>query len=59
MTRVPETVADRVRAEAEARDMSYSEYIAAILGDAHGFTIDIPARRTDIPEQGHLEGIGA
>lgn len=58
LTRLPDHVADRVIAEADARGMSHSAYAAAILAQAHGFTTDIPPRQAEVAEQDQLvEGL--
>lgn len=58
LTRLPDHVADRVVAEAEARGMSHSAYAAAILANAHGFTADLPPRQSEVAEQDQLvEGL--
>ena len=55
VTRVDIKVADLVRAEAEARDMSYSGYVAAILAQAHGIPTELPARLQPVAEQPPLD----
>lgn len=59
LTRLPQPVADRVLAEADARDMSYSEYVAIVVATAHGFDGQLPPRRIDVPEQALLDGLTA
>lgn len=54
LTRLPDSVADRVTAEADARGMSHSAYAAAILAQAHGIPTDLPPRTTQIPAQDEL-----
>lgn len=55
LTRIPQDVADVVEAEAAARDLSLSEYLALITAQAHGFEVVIPPRITPVSEQGTLE----
>lgn len=43
-TRVPRVAADRVMVEAEAREMPYSRYVAAVVARAHGFDLPLPER---------------
>lgn len=43
-TRVPRAAADRVMDEAEAREMPYNRYLAAIVGRAHGFDLPLSER---------------
>lgn len=59
LTRLPQQLADVVTAEADARDMSYSEYVAIVVAKAHGFQAALPPRLEAIPEQQRLDGIGA
>lgn len=44
MTRLPKEFADAVEQEAEARDLSYSEYIAIVVAQAHGSDVPMPPR---------------
>jgi hypothetical protein len=37
LTRPPAALADAVRAEAERLDLSYSDYVANVLAEKHGF----------------------
>ncbi len=37
LTRPPAALAEAVRAEAERLDMTYSDYIANVLAEKHGF----------------------
>lgn len=43
-TRVPRAAADRVMDEAEAREMPYNRYVAAIVARAHGFDLPLASR---------------
>lgn len=43
-SRVPRAAASIAMAEAEARDMPYSRYLAAVVARAHGFQADLPER---------------
>lgn len=42
MSRVPEELAERVIAEAEASDLTYSDYIALVLAEKHDFELPAP-----------------
>lgn len=42
ITRVPRAAADRIQAEADRLDLSYSEYIAYVLANAHGIETPLP-----------------
>lgn len=55
LTRLPQEVADLVTAEADARDMSYSEYVAIVVARAHGFQASLPPRLAEVPQQGSLD----
>lgn len=55
LTRLPEQVADRVCAEADARNMSYSEYVALVVASAHGFQAALPPRLAEVPQQDSLD----
>lgn len=54
LTRLPVDVAQLVIAEAEARDMPYGAYVAAIVANAHGIPAELPPRLTEVPQQGEL-----
>lgn len=54
LTRLPEHVADRVVAEADARGMSHSSYAAAILAQAHGVEVELPPRQSEVAQQERL-----
>lgn len=55
---LPIKVAHVVIAEAEARDLARSEYLARIMAKHHGFEATIPARQQPLVQQPDL-GIGA
>lgn len=55
MTRLPRDVADLVEAEAEARGLSYSEYLAVITAQALNFDVELPARKKPVSEQPTLD----
>lgn len=57
MTRLPQDVADAVVAEAAARNVSLSEYLALIAARAHDFEVSIPPRQKPLTEQSALEEI--
>lgn len=57
-TRIPEELASEVIEEADARDMSYSEYIALVVAEKHGRPTTFPPRQKPIAQQQDL-GIGA
>lgn len=54
LTRLPVDVAQVVIAEANARDMPYGAYVAAIVAQAHGIHTELPPRLTEVPQQGEL-----
>lgn len=55
MTRMQKDLADTVKTEAEARGISYSEYIALIVGQAHGVEAELPPKKKPTPRQDTLE----
>lgn len=58
ITRVPRPAAQRVIEQAAARDMSWSEYLAVIIAQAHGVDAVLPEPKREIPQQEEL-GISA
>lgn len=54
VTRVPRAAADLVLAEAEARDLSYSEYLAIVIALAHGVPAAMPDPLYPVARQGEL-----
>jgi len=44
-----------VFAEADARNMSYSEYVAVVVANAHGFQASLPPRLAEVPQQDSLD----
>lgn len=57
LTRLPEDVAVAVVAEATARGLSLSEYLALIAAQAHDFEVSIPPRQLPVTQQATLEGM--
>lgn len=53
-TRVPRLVADAVQENADKHGLSYSEYIAWVLANAHGFETPMPHGNGTSPAQGRL-----
>lgn len=53
-TRLPRPVADSVQARSDELGLSYSEYIAWILANAHGFTEPMPPGTATRSEQARL-----
>ena len=51
LTRLPQDVAAAVEAEAAARDLSLSEYLALITAQAHDFEVEVPPRHKPVSEQ--------
>lgn len=47
ISRVPRAAADRIMAEAEKLGLSYSEYIAYVLANAHDIPTPLPPGRRD------------
>lgn len=59
LTRLPKDVADLATLEAEARDLSRSEYLAILIAQAHGIPTPLPPRRQGVPQQGTLDTLSA
>ena len=53
--RIPEHVAVVVEAEAHAREMPYTDYIAVLVSQALGFDVLMPERKHPLPEQTTLD----
>lgn len=53
-TRVPRQVADAIQENADNNGLSYSEYLAWVLANAHGFETPMPNGTGASPEQGRL-----
>ncbi len=53
-TRVPRQVADLVQETADKHGLSYSEYLAWIIANAHGFETPMPTGNGASPDQGRL-----
>lgn len=57
MTRMSKDLADTVKAEAEARGISYSEYIALQVARAQGEDVTLPPRQKPTPKQTSIDEI--
>jgi hypothetical protein len=55
LTRVRRDVANLVIAQADARDLPYSDYLAIVIARAHGFDVDMPEQLRHIDEQEVLD----
>lgn len=58
-TRLPEDVARLAVAEADARGLSHSEYLAILIAQAHGHAAQLPPRTQPIPQQPTLDTLSA
>lgn len=54
LTRLPAPLAELALAEADARGLSHSEYLAILVAQAHGFETPLPPRQTGVPHQAAL-----
>lgn len=54
LTRLPPSVAELALAEAEARGLSHSEYLAILIAQAHGIDTPLPPRQAGVAHQGAL-----
>ncbi|MDP3890272.1 hypothetical protein [Nocardioides sp.] len=59
MTRLPHDVAAIVEAEAAAREISLSEYLAIIAAQAHGVETEMPSRKAEVSTQSSIEELGS
>lgn len=59
LTRLPEDVARLAVAEADARGLSHSEYLAILIAQAHGQPASLPPRSRPVAEQPTLDTLSA